>query len=194
MIILRRPFVAYDVDCLFGLGLIAIAAGVYAFFVVPAAAEDRSRTEQIVAIQANQMRLAARRQELQRYTTRTERLRGAIASRETTAPRTADLIHVINVMVNSAAECGLEIASVVPERNAQLDGRWVCDVRLTAAGMSNGVIRFLGRLSRDVPYHSVEQLTIAGRKDDAAICDVTVAIRLYLLPNAPTPPEGEPGE
>lgn len=185
MVVIRRPFVAYDVDCFFGVGLIALAAAVYAFFVVPAFAEHHARAQQTARIRSDQMLFAGRQQLLQRYAAKTERLREAIASREAIAPRLEDLNNVINAIVSIAADCGLEVTSVVPERSKQPDGREVCDVQLAATSASNDLVRFLDRLAREHPYHALQQLTVTGRKDKDALCDLTVRIRLYLLQNAP---------
>ena len=190
MILVRRPFVLYDVDAVFALLAIGCVVGAYLGFVIPATRTAHARQTLLGEIQSEQRAIASLRRHIDHDQSQADQLARGIERCTAAIPRLADFNDAVNALVNEAADEQVEIASVVPERPVVSGGRWVSQVRLSGTARSNDCIRFLDALVRRHPYHAIKQFTLSTMADtETSRCSVSMTISLYLLPDGNTTPE-----
>lgn len=184
MIVCRRPVAIHDVD-LIGAAALAVV-GLAAWWLVVAPWQQTWAAYRDTAARRGtaELRLREEAAELERFERGLAQLDAAVAAQVEQIPRAAAVSRLLRNMTDIAQDARLEILSVAPQP-AQRDGdHLVCDIDVAGRGRSHDFLVFLDRLAQENACQSLKCFSIVRPASAAdAVCELTWALRLYLLPD-----------
>ncbi len=194
MILIRRPVTLYDVD---GLALAGLA-GLLVLAVWAVAWPIQRSGDQYRALAARRTQaersLAAERQSLAVCHERLAELQRTIGLAAKVVPATSEIPSVLRRLTAAAQDAALRVKTITPAPLTYAGDYAIADVRVEGRGRGVDCLRFLERLMRENPYHSLRECQIkrAGTAMDAD-CSFACTLRFYLLPDAPVAAGGGGG-
>lgn len=182
-----------DVDAV-GIGVaLALCAAGYMLAVAPrgALADDSAAVDARARALTSACEEAKRR--LERARRDVERLRAAVTSAVQDPPVETQRQDITRQALAFAAESGLQITLVTPLPAVRRDRIVAADVEIGARGTLAQLVAYLDRLRREIPSHTVEELTIAEeRAAEPGRCAITLRLRLQLVAETTAAARGGP--
>lgn len=191
MIVLRRPWVLYDVDVVgAAVAALLIALGCWQ---IPArwsalARQYRSLSD---ACRLSETRLAAEAPALAEAQHDIEEFAAAVALRDASFPRTAALGSIVNDLTGDVRRAGLELISVSPQPPKQVGIYDQCEIPFSARGSAVDFARFLDEVGQRFACAELTACAITrASKSGDATCSINWALRLTLLSDRPVETKG----
>ncbi len=187
MIVCRKPCTLYDFDLLGVAGVVVIALAAWWAVMVPWRHMYSDYQRLVVARDNTEQALQQEVAALDRFEQGLAQLEDAVASETDDVPRSTAHAQLLQHMTDAALGAHLELLNVSPQPAVVRGPYLVSDVKLGGRGRSQDFIRFLDRLAQENPYQTLQtcSLTRAAQPGppQAALCELSWTVRLYLLPD-----------
>lgn len=174
MIVLRRPFIVYDLD-LVGAGVCAALLGAIWAIVQPvlgdADAQSRSQSA-LAAVQAEQRAVVDALPGLQ---ARSREIEAALAQELSSIATVSDLPAALASIARHAASRGLELKALAPQLGASEPGLRSFEIQIAAEGPALECVGLLSDLIADYPWTTVREFAI--QSGDAGGCTLVCKVR-----------------
>lgn len=183
MIVCHKPWTVFDVDLVgaAGVGILLLAS---AWLVVLPWQRTWSEYQTLAAAQtAAEAQLHEDAVTLDRFGDELEPLDSLVKREAQSVPQASALPELLRRIADTARESNLELMSVTPQPVSPAGAYLTTDIQFGGRGASLDFIRFLDQLARENPYQALQTCAVSRSAGTAAAtCEMTWALRLFLLP------------
>jgi hypothetical protein len=183
MMLVRRPFVLFDVDAVGLAALLALCGLGYVVGVQRMQAQFATRAQLTTQLSAARAALQRSRAQAEHVQQDTDRLRSAADVWRAAASSPGNPSQFVSRLAALVSASGMELLSAAPRSDLDPMPFVEGELTLTARGDGPSFVMFLDRLARETPYQAITQFSVKADPDPrSGRCNLTWTVRLFKTP------------